>query len=111
MGRLVLFLGLYSCASTAFAPALCVAGVLAHPCESTHEGPCEHESDCTADPCNAVYVRPEFTCKIDLDVECRLPDVAIDISAYLTQFAPMPFESPPRGDADLDALAAVILLI
>jgi hypothetical protein len=97
MGRLVLFLGLYSCASTAFAPALCVAGVLAHPCESTHEGPCEHESDCTADPCNAVYVRPEFTCRIDLDLEYRL--------------APMPFKSPPRSDADLEALAAVILLI
>ena len=60
-------------------PALCVAGVLAHPCapedkrcqntdapncsheetDSKHDGECGHESDCESDPCSKMVVGRE----------------------------------------------------
>jgi hypothetical protein len=41
-------------------PGLCVAGALEHVCAGCPEGiTCEHEEDCTADPCGEVLLRPE----------------------------------------------------
>ncbi len=43
-------------------PALCVAGVLHHPCDPVstsdheHDDPCPHESTCPQDPCGVVSV-------------------------------------------------------
>lgn len=52
-------------------PALCVLGVVAHPCdcgetadcESGHDcgpgDPCRHEANCADDPCSTFVIRPE----------------------------------------------------
>lgn len=34
------------------APALCAAGIIAHPCECGFNTSCRHESDCSDDPCS-----------------------------------------------------------
>lgn len=39
------------------APALCVAGVLAHECRCEDEIACDHESACESDPCGELLVR------------------------------------------------------
>ena len=48
-------------------PALCVGGMLTHPCACPHadeadhpenEG-CGHESDCATDPCGEIVTRPD----------------------------------------------------
>ena len=112
MGRLVSLLGLISCAGTALAPALCVAGLLSHRCETTHPSPCDHESDCTVDPCKAVYVRPDLLDTINLAPQSHLVEVALDLSSSLLfSVSPVRYDSPPHGGAGLDALGTVVLLI
>jgi hypothetical protein len=39
------------------APALCVAGVLAHECHCEDEIACDHESACESDPCSEMLLR------------------------------------------------------
>lgn len=60
--------------ATQIAPALCVAGVLIHPCQCSeraggehtddcdHETGCSHEGNCAADPCEDNYLRVERQC-------------------------------------------------
>ncbi len=47
-------------------PALCMGGVLLHPCDCCHEDDCGHEEACASDPCSEWVVRhddfaPGFT--------------------------------------------------
>lgn len=59
MNRAFFIIGLVAYSSITLGPAACVSGLLEHPCEPEHADPCHHESECTADPCNAVFVRPD----------------------------------------------------
>jgi hypothetical protein len=83
-------------------PALCIAGVLthacaphksaphdsgphesgppAHPCHDEKENGCEHESDCSQDPCSNLTVRHERDDSIDqldLTLLAALPNAVI----------------------------------
>ena len=40
-------------------PALCVGGVVAHPCDCATPGGCIHEGDCDNDPCSVSAARVE----------------------------------------------------
>jgi hypothetical protein len=40
------------------APALCLAGVVAHSCPDCSALSCGHEGDCAEDPCSETAVRP-----------------------------------------------------
>lgn len=43
-------------------PALCMGGVLLHPCDCCHEDDCGHEDACASDPCSEWVVRhDDFT--------------------------------------------------
>ncbi|MEK6675955.1 MAG: hypothetical protein AABZ47_09920 [Planctomycetota bacterium] len=62
------YLGLLAgCWTFVVMPALCVGGVLMHPCDCPHTGDldhqdkegCGHESECATDPCGDVVTRPD----------------------------------------------------
>ncbi len=38
-------------------PSLCTAGVIGHACGCGEASECEHESDCSDDPCNQLTAR------------------------------------------------------
>ena len=40
-------------------PALCVGGVVEHPCDCATPGGCSHEGDCDNDPCSGSTARVE----------------------------------------------------
>jgi hypothetical protein len=51
-------------------PTACLAGALEHFCPSCSETSCEHELDCSADPCNiTVVLVTDSRCKDDLLLE------------------------------------------
>lgn len=67
MGRFRYFGFIAGCWAFVGLPALCVGGMLTHPCacphadESDHpedEG-CGHENDCATDPCGEIVTRPD----------------------------------------------------
>jgi len=115
MVRMQFMLGVLAQMSLTFAPGLCLNGILTHPCEPEHEEktPCHHETDCSSDPCNTVFVRPEAATRYDvvqaLIVPCPLPTPCIE-HAPSPPIEPLLFDSSPPG-CDLAALRCVVLLI
>ena len=59
------------------APALCLSGVLEHPCNCSDNvgGNCSHESDCPGDPCRAVAKALEEVQLIYVDLD-KYPKLA-----------------------------------
>jgi hypothetical protein len=67
MMRTVLIATLWS---LLLAPTACLAGALDHFCPSCPETPCEHEIDCSSDPCNITLVPvTDSRCKRDLHLD------------------------------------------
>ena len=104
-------------------PALCVGGVLIHPCDCTHSGDedhpekggCGHESQCAADPCGDVVTRPSETQDISIAIEASFVGQPIPITfADPRVLIPLTWSSPPSDlglASQFDALASTVLLI
>jgi hypothetical protein len=58
---------IFAC-SLVLVPSLCAAGMLGHGCPEDDQAACEHESECSADPCSGLVAR--------LPDEGRGPDAA-----------------------------------
>ena len=53
MGRTIILLS----ACWAFSvPLLCTSGLLVHPCDCDSPNGCDHETECSDDPCNATSI-------------------------------------------------------
>lgn len=112
MTRVQVILSCAALASLTLGPGLCLNGLLAHPCESGHEAPCHHETDCTSDPCNVVFVRPEAVTRLDAPSELMAPLLwsgvtALVSNAVLVDMRPLDGSPPP----DVPALLACIVLL
>lgn len=123
MGRFRYFGFIAGCWAFVGLPALCVGGMLKHPCacphaeESDHpedEG-CGHENDCANDPCGEIVTRPDEDHA--LTSQLNPAETLADIAPLF--FEPSCFEStiwssPPSwldGALIHDALATTKLLI
>ena len=124
MGRFRLyFCTTIGCWALVLMPALCVGGVLMHPCDCPHsqdadhqeKESCGHEAECATDPCGTVVTRPS-------DGHDDAPNLdAFAFASPLTSvlidprvLTPISWSSPPGrlGLATVfDALASTILLI
>jgi hypothetical protein len=93
-------------------PALCVAGVLEHPCapddnhcektdthdcsheepDSPHDGGCGHESDCESDPCSTMVVGRERSSDdgpiVSLDAVAIAPCTENSVQALRSTWSP-----------------------
>lgn len=108
-------LSLCAVASLVVAPALCLEGLLIHPCETGHEAPCHRDTDCTGDPCNAVYLRPDGGTRLEVTAEPGLapPLVSLHFPRCEEMLIHRPIGidfSPPLRD-DRAALAGIVLVI
>lgn len=81
------------------APALCTAGVLAHLCPCEDEVACEHEADCSADPCSELAVRqPEGGGDADLvAAHAAVPVPALSTLLPSPTRPRAPHRAPPRA--------------
>jgi hypothetical protein len=62
-------------------PALCLAGLLAHPCDCPAGEICQHESSCDADPCADGALREVASQRLSLDpLFLATPTHAIELS-------------------------------
>ena len=73
--------------SLLLAPTACLAGALDHFCPSCPETACEHEIDCSADPCNITEVnvadsrfKGDLSLDIDLCVHALVEFGGIDLT-------------------------------
>jgi hypothetical protein len=97
-------------------PGLCLAGALEHLCEDCPEDitdiTCEHEEDCTADPCGEVLLRPDTASIISaLAPVAVLPTGLITPESSILDPRPLLKASPlssgknlPRPQSDLPLL-------
>ena len=104
-------------------PALCVGGVLMHPCECTHsedadhpeESGCGHESHCAADPCGDIVTKPDETQNVSLEIDGAFVGLPILITHVEPRvLIPITWSSPQSylGLAShFAALASTVLLI
>lgn len=79
-------------------PALCVGGVIVHPCDCAATSGCGHEAACWTDPCNTITVRTEQ----QGDIGMPAPGAAsvpvcwtVDLQVFAEAFRVDASESPP----------------
>jgi len=53
MGRIIT---LFSACWAFSVPLLCTSGMLVHPCDCESSSGCDHETECSDDPCNATAI-------------------------------------------------------
>ena len=88
-------------------PALCMGGVLLHPCECCHEDECGHEDACASDPCPEWVVRnDDFTHDVTEDQPSAAPaqilnDEACFIERRLSAAQTRPVLPFPASDIPL----------
>jgi hypothetical protein len=95
-------------------PLLCTAGVLVHPCDCESPTGCDHETECSDDPCNVIVIVQNDSSVRAFDLSelvaapiDHAPLVAVD--AMLCRFTLRLVEAPgqdnrPYADSDLPLL-------
>lgn len=111
MGRT---LTLFSACWAFSVPMLCTSGLLVHPCDCDSPSGCDHETECSDDPCNATAIVQNSASPRTIDfselVAAPLDDAPLlAVEAMLCSFALRWVEPPgkshrPYADSDVPLL-------
>ena len=111
MGRTIT---LFSACWVYSVPLLCTSGLIVHPCDCESPNGCDHETECSDDPCNATAIVPNGSTLRAFDF-CELVAAPLDhapliaVDAMLCSFSLRQSKPPgqyhrPFADGDLPLL-------